>query len=66
LVSALFWPTFFGAYGTMVGHHGAWSDTMVNVFVGAGQELEQVPAPTFELEQVKVGAGTCSNSLSVM
>jgi len=50
----------------MVGHHGAWSDTMVNVFVGAGQELEQVPAPTFELEQVKVGAGTCSNSLSVM
>ena len=44
---------FFGAYGTMVSHHGAWSDTMVNVFVGAGQELEQVPASTFELEQVK-------------
>jgi hypothetical protein len=22
---------FFGEYGTMVGHHGAWSDTMVNV-----------------------------------
>ena len=26
---------FFGEYGTMVGHHGAWSDTMVNVLVRA-------------------------------
>ena len=48
---------FFGEYGTMVGHHGAWSDTMVNVFeqvrVGAGKNSSRS-----EFEQVRVRAGT--------